>query len=216
MIIVDLHVSPVRLFFFFFCLVAVTAKHQPANPGVKPVCFSFKSEMCIANLTDDLSLVGRASYLAPLGSKSIARPSCYAGTTGAEGFRTEVARRMWEMKVQVTSVLVHCECGEKECDFLTALAQIEFALSTCLKHNPILWSLCGMCGPVITVFFCVKSPGLVAFSVEFFKGGNMNKTYFSSIMWPFFSCDGKTLIRFLHSLKKIFSCDLFRARNKKL
>lgn len=28
--------------------------------------------MCIANLRDDLSLVGPASYLAPLGSKSIA------------------------------------------------------------------------------------------------------------------------------------------------
>lgn len=50
----------------------------PPMPGsrlptrVRPVCVSFKSKMCIANLPDDLGLVGPASYLALLSSKSIA------------------------------------------------------------------------------------------------------------------------------------------------
>lgn len=88
--------SPVAVkqqtFFFFFFLRQVNA----CQPWVSPVCFSFKSKMCFANLTDDLSLVGSASYLAPLGSKSIAQLSCCAGTGRS---RTEVPHGVWEIKV---------------------------------------------------------------------------------------------------------------------
>lgn len=69
----------------FFLPGGCRCQVSACQPWVRPVCFSFKSKMCIANLTDDLSLVGPSSYLAPLGSKSIARLSCYAGTTRAEG-----------------------------------------------------------------------------------------------------------------------------------
>lgn len=40
--------------------------------GVRPVCFSFKSKMCIANLPDDLSLAGPASYLAHSALRALA------------------------------------------------------------------------------------------------------------------------------------------------
>lgn len=90
----------------FFCFRGRRCQVSACQPWVRPVCFSFKSKMCIANLRDDLSLVGPASYLAPLGSKSIAQLSCYAGTARAEGFRTEVAHGMGEMKVPLMCLLV--------------------------------------------------------------------------------------------------------------
>lgn len=148
---------------FLFCFLwpLLPSICLPAH-GLDPVCFSFKSKMCIANLRDDLSLVGPASYLAPLGPKSIARLSCYAGTAGVEGFWTEVACRMWEMKVPLMCLLVPL-CSEG--------ASLPHASEWVHPHcmyvvQSNLESFCaGTCGQVIP-FFSVKlqSPALV-FSV---------------------------------------------------
>lgn len=167
MISSHLHVNPVDLLLLFFLPGDRHCQVCACQPWVRPVCFSFKSKMCIANLTDDLSLVGPASYLAQLGSKSIARLSCCAGTTGAEGpsrggtqdVRDESAGHMLASSLCSKSVS------------LPHTAQSEFALTTCLKHNPIWRAFAQACVAKEFHFFSVKlqSPALVIFSVDFSK-----------------------------------------------
>lgn len=155
-------------FIYFFLPGDPHCQVCACQPWVRPVCFSFKSKMCIANLTDDLSLVGPASYLAPLGSKSIARLSCCAGTTGAEG-----PNRGGTQDVRDESaghVLAGSLCSKSVS--LPHTAQIEFALTTCLKHNPIWRAFAQACvAKEFHFFFSVKlqSPALVIFLVDFSK-----------------------------------------------
>lgn len=157
MISSHLHVNPVDLLILFFFFLPGDRHCQvcACQPWVRPVCFSFKSKMCIANLTDDLSLVGPASYLAPLGSKSIARLSCCAGTTGAEGPRVTCSLVPCAVRVWVSPTLRRLSSPSPH-----VWSTIQFGE---LLHRHV-W-------PRNSIFFSVKlqSPALVIFSVDFSK-----------------------------------------------
>lgn len=90
---------------------------------VRPVCFSFKSQMCIANLPDDLSLAGPASYLALLFPKSIGLWGSMLKPWESK-LQTEVAQRV-QVQIRVTCWLISCAAMLRACagPTLTGLAQ---------------------------------------------------------------------------------------------